>query len=310
MLLHTLQGHTGTVYCVVISGDCQLIASGSIDKTIKLWAVSTNQLEHTLQAHNDGAIHRLDFSNDGSRLVSGGGSDYALKLWEIKNGATPTLLRTLRGHTHNVWSVQFSPDDQKIASASDDMTVVLWSAQTGEQLLTFRGHKSWVYCLAWSPDGKLVASAGFEGIIRVFDAATGMPVRELSEAGNTATVFCLVFGATSDELISGGGDRAIRVWKLAEEGEAAVTRRLEGHTGAVRSIALSPDKRYIVSGSGDGTLRVWKVAMGQLIRVLEGHEGPIHSVVWMRDGQTIVSGSSDETVRTWKFDAQVRDVND
>ena len=87
---------------------------------------------------------------------------------------------------------------------------------------------------------------------------------------------------------------------------ATVTRRLQGHTGSVYGISVSPDEKYLASASEDKTVRLWEVATGQQIRVLEGHTGEVFSVVWSRDGEMIVSGGGDNTARIWGLDAQVR----
>jgi WD40 repeat protein/serine/threonine protein kinase len=78
-------------------------------------------------------------------------------------------------------------------------------------------------------------------------------------------------------------------------------RSLEGHTGAVSSVALVPDGRYVVSSSYDNTLRVWEVASGRCVRTLEGHTDRVASVAVTPDGRYAVSGSSDKTLREWEL---------
>ncbi len=232
-----------------------------------------------------------------------------IKVHELKDGAAPTELFTLKGHTRRVRAVKFSPDDQKIASCSGDTTVLLLSAQSGERLLTFEGHGDQVYCLAWSPDSKLVACAGVGVIISVTDAATGTQVRELKGGHTGVWVLCLVFGATSDVLYSGGGDHAIIEWKLAEGREATVTCRLQGHTRDVSSITTSPCGRMMASGSNDGTVVIWDLTRKSRIRVLEGHTKLVMSVAWSGDGEIIATGSRDKTVRVWQVNVQVCGVS-
>ncbi len=240
-------------------------------------------------------------------MLFSGGNDKDIKLWEIKkNGAPPTLLRTLKGHTCLLMAVMFSPDGKRIASASGDMTMRCWSVQTGLSLWRFTGSKGGVVCLAWSPDGELIANAGeyAKGTIRILDAAAGTLVQEL-KGGHTWPVMCLAFGATRGELYSGSNDQSIAAWKIEKGREARVTRILKGHTGHVMSISLSPDKRLLVSGSHDRTVRVWEIATGQQLGVLEGNTGCLWSLVWSADGEWIVSDCSDSTVRVWRVEEKV-----
>jgi WD40 repeat protein len=304
----TLKAHTNWVRGVVIFNNSQHIASCGSDETIIISDAHTLQVTHTIRGHN-ASVTCVDVSKDGTRLASGD-REGTIKVHELKDGAAPTELFPLKGHTYCVRAVKFSPDDQKIASCSDDRTVLLWSAQSGERLLTFGGHVKCVYCLAWSRDSKHVACAGRGVIIRVIDAATGTQVRELKGGHTGLCVLCLVFGATSDVLYSGGGgggDNAIIEWKLAEGQEATVTCRLQGHTAAVRGISMSPCGRMMASGSHDKTVVIWKLTRKSKIRVLEGHTDRVTSVVWSDDG-VIASGSCDKTVRVHKVDVQVRGV--
>ena len=308
MKSRTLKAHTNAVKGVAIINNSQSIASCGSDKTIIISDAHTLQVTHTIRGHN-ASVECVDVSKDGTRLASG---DYegTIKVHELKDGAAPTELFTLKGHTRWVRAVKFSPDDQKIASCSHDGTVLLLSAQSGERLLTFGGHGGPVYCLAWSRDSKLVACAGLGIIIRVIDAATGTQVRELKGGHTGSCVCCLVFGATSDVLYSGGGggDYAIIEWKLAEGREATVTCRLQGHTDDVNSISTSPCGRMMASGSNDKTVVIWELTRKSKIRVLEGHTDCVTSVAWSGDGGFIASGSWDKTVRVHEVDAQVRGV--
>jgi WD40 repeat protein len=84
----------------------------------------------------------------------------------------------------------------------------------------------------------------------------------------------------------------VKVWE-AESGR--LLRSLEGHTGWVNAVAVSPDGRFIVSGSDDRTVKVWELESGRLLRSLEGHTDRVRAVAVSPDGRFIVSGS--ETAR-------------
>jgi dipeptidyl aminopeptidase/acylaminoacyl peptidase len=118
-LRKTLTGHNNSVWSVSFSPDGQTIATGSSDKTVKLWNRDGTLLK-TLTGHND-SVWSVSFSPDGQTIATGS-SDKTVKLWN-RDG---TLLKTLTGHNDSVWSVSFSPDGQTIATGSDDKTVKLW----------------------------------------------------------------------------------------------------------------------------------------------------------------------------------------
>ena len=99
-------------------------------------------------------------------------------------------------------------------------------------------------------------------------------------------------------VIYGLRDTTLGVWDLSRD---KCLHILVGHTGSVRSVALTMDSRHIVSGSDDKTLRVWELDTGQCLRTLQGHTDWVRSVVLTLDGRHIVSGSSDKTLRVWEL---------
>uniref|UniRef100_A0A0D2XSJ5 NACHT domain-containing protein n=1 Tax=Fusarium oxysporum (strain Fo5176) TaxID=660025 RepID=A0A0D2XSJ5_FUSOF len=124
--LQTLEGHCDSVNSVAFSADGQRLASGSIDKTVKIWDAATGAYIQTLEGHA-ASVNSVVFSADGQRLASGS-DDKTIKVWDAATGA---CLQTLEGHRNSVRSMAFSADVQRLASGSDDKTIKVWDTTIG-----------------------------------------------------------------------------------------------------------------------------------------------------------------------------------
>ncbi|MEH2002163.1 MAG: ribosome assembly protein 4, partial [Nostoc sp.] len=188
-------------------------------------------------------------------------------------------LNTLEGHSSAVSSVVFSPDGQRLASASGDKTIKLWDVATGKAVQTLTGHSSAVYSVVFSPDGQRLASASTDKTIKLWDVATGKAVQTLT--GHSDTVSSVVFSPDGQRLASASGDKTIKLWDLAT-GKAVQT--LTGHSDAVNSVVFSPDGQRLASASYDKTIKLWDVATGKAVQTLTGHSSWVNSVVFSPDG--------------------------
>jgi WD40 repeat protein/DNA-binding CsgD family transcriptional regulator len=250
-----LRGHLSRVWSVAFSPDGQTLASGSDDRTLKLWQLQTGfccrTLSETAQEHADW-IRAVAFSPDGQTLASGT-DDTTISLWHVVTGE---LLQRLQGHEQSSWvlSVAFSPDGSILASGSSDRTIRLWQVLTGDCLTILRGHGDAVFSVAFSPDGKTLASASRDQLIKLWDVQSGHCITTLQ--GHTSWVRSVAFSPDGRWLASGSHDQTVKLWQL----ETGDCRTLLGHSERVRSIAFSPDGRWLASGSSDASIRLWDLA--------------------------------------------------
>ena len=158
----TLKGHTDNIIALAFTSNGKTLASGSDDKTIRLWDVSTGTQMSSLRS---GKVRALAFSIDGKILASIGNS-VNIQLWDT---ATGSQLKSLIGQNGNVFVLVFSPDDNILASGSRDGVIEMWDISTGRQLESLKGHTYWIDELVFSSDGKTLASGSSDGAIFIWD---------------------------------------------------------------------------------------------------------------------------------------------
>jgi len=212
--LLTYKDHTSVVNQIVFSPDANLVASVSWDKTIRIWEIATGKSIAVLTGHQLLVRTILWGKNN---LLYTGGDDKVIRIWGMETEGDFTKwkeLSTLSGHKAFVMFLAFSPDQQRIASASSDNTIKVWDLKESKEIATLAEHKGMVWAVAFSPDGKFLASASGDKTLRIWDLTTNKQISVLS--GHTSIIFSVNFSLDGKCIVSSAADYSVKLWNISD----------------------------------------------------------------------------------------------
>eukprot|EP00854_Cymbomonas_tetramitiformis_P022495 gene22495-27148_t len=241
------------------------LVTGSVDESVKSWVAGDDQckFDHNYTGHCLGVI---SVAVDNQGLVASSALDSAIRVWDIKSGAT---VSQIDAPPAELWSIAFNPSvpgTQITAAGGAAACVNVWGLESKETVATFSlpppGHDKdktgqFVLSVAYSKDGKRLAAGAMDGSVAIFDVQT-----------------------------------------------CSLLHLLKGHRMPVRALDFSPDSRHVITACDDMHIHMYDVEHASLIGAMSGHNSWVLDVAYNPDGSGFVSSSSDRTIRVW--DAQAR----
>ncbi|MCJ1442945.1 MAG: hypothetical protein MMC23_003442 [Stictis urceolatum] len=292
-----LTGHSGEIFATRFDNAGQLIASGSMDRSLMLWR-TYGECENigVLNGHK-GAILDLQWSRD-SRAVFSASADSTIASWDSETGQR---IRRHVGHEEIVNCLDVSQRGQEIlVSGGDDGNIGIWDARQ-KWAADYIGTDYPITAVALAEAGNEIYTGGIDNEIKVWD-----PRKKSTPAftmhGHNDTVTSLQVSPDSQALVSNSHDGTVRTWDIRPF--APQDRAIRVYDGAptglernlIRATWDSKGEK-VAAGSGDRSVVVWDARSGKLSYKLPGHKGTVNDVRFHPTGEPIIlSASSDRTM--------------
>ncbi|KAF9087146.1 WD domain protein, partial [Mortierella sp. GBA35] len=245
-------------------------------------------------------VNTCAYSSDGKFFVIGFGggaiSLYRTETWE--------KVRDFGGHDWTVTALAFSPENDQLASSSEDKLVKVWNIKTGALEHTIGGQSETVASVVYSPKGHLIAAASYDNFVRLYDIPDRDPDQSNIDVcsvafilkGHTGAVKSVTFSPSGLLIATASYDLTVRLW----EPETGVQKHvLRGHTAWVTTVSISPTNNMVASSGQDMTIRLWNTVTGTALYILRGHIAFVKAVSFSPSGHQLASCSGDHTVRLW-----------
>lgn len=284
-------GHSEKIEAIAYSADGRYVATGSSDRTIKIWEAATGRELRALNGNT--GLKALAYSPDGRTLASSG-NDGKVRLWDTDSGQERTIIN---GHAKTVLALAFSPDGRWLASGgTEDQTVKLWEVATQRELHSLTGHRAWITVLAFSPNGQTLASGDAAGVLKTWEVATGNPQHSMD--AHKDRIRSLAFSPDSERLASGGNDAAVHLWQTRA---GQLFKSLSLQASPIVALAFASNAQQLLLSTNDHTLKRFDLATGNELTKLTDTENlsRYQSAVFSPNGQTLAAcdGTREVVVR-------------
>ena len=213
---------------------------------------------------------------------AGGLSDKAKKDAESMGLPKSIPKSTIKGHRQGVTCLCFHPFYKRLASGSDDASIIIWECDEFTEERSLKAHTDTINCLTFDNNGKYLASCSSDLTIKIWNFDTMTVFRTLN--GHEHTVSCVEFTPDGNFLYSCSRDHMIKYWDI-NSGNCKNT--LKGHEEWVRSISLNSKGNLLASSSDDEKIFIWQTGANTVQHELYGHTNKIESVIFLKNEKAI-----------------------
>ncbi|XP_022916662.1 U5 small nuclear ribonucleoprotein 40 kDa protein [Onthophagus taurus] len=206
---------------------------------------------------------------------------------------SPIML--LEGHEGDVFSVEFHPEGQYLASSGFDRKILVWSVYGEcENISMMSGHTGAIMEHHFSPDGSQIYTASTDYTLGLWDVPTAQKIKKFK--GHTTFVNCVQGARRGPQyLVSGGDDFTVRLWDIRKKIPVATVNA----TYQVTAVSFNDTAEQIFSGGIDNDIKVWDVRKNEILYTMKGHTDTVTGLSLSPDGSYLLSNSMDNTLRIW-----------
>lgn len=278
-----------------VSPDGKLLALGGDDGVIRIMSLSTFAVIQSIKAH-DGRISDLDFTPDGSELLSVG-RDGGAHLWRVRDGKL--FKDVLEAGSTELYSGRINPMFPERYVLMGDRNGYLYARDLKRNrfITHAKYHNGPVLAVSYQPNGKgTYLSAGGDGHLNI-----RLPEgRRIDVTADDKALFEAGYDPTGQYIYTAGKSWKIKIWD-SRNILSAPAKNLEGHKKYVLTASASITGGMLASGGGDKVVNIWSLATGQLKARLVGHTTDVETVAFTPDNRFVISSSEDKSLRIWSL---------
>lgn len=297
-LMRVVSGHTGWVRSIAIDSSNEWFATGSGDRTIKIWDLASGVLKLTLTGHI-GTVMGLAISDRHPYLFSCG-DDKQVKCWDLEYNK---VIRQYHGHLSAVYCLSMHPTIDLLCTGGRDSTVRVWDMRTKAEVFVLSGHSSTVASVDTQAADPQVISGSADSTVKLWDLAAGKCAATLTN--HKKSVRAILNHPTEYAFASAGADN-VKVWRHPQ---GQFLRNISGHNSIVNCMAINPDN-VLVTGGDNGTMYFWDWKTGYNFQQhmttpqpgsLDSEAG-IYAVKFDRTGTRLFTCEADKSIKVYKED--------
>lgn len=295
-----ISGHLGWVRSVAVDVSNEWFATGSADRTIKIWDLPSGRLRLTLTGHIS-TVRGIAISERHPYMFTVG-EDKTVKCWDLEQNK---VIRNYHGHLSGVYCVSLHPTLDVLMTGGRDSTVRVWDIRTRAQIFVLGGHRDTVNALFTQEVDPQIVSSSVDSTVRLWDLAAGKCSGILTN--HRKGVRALARHPREFSFASASADN-IKTWALPD-GNFMRNLSDQRQEKLVNALAVNQDG-VLVSGGDDGSIGFWDYAGAHCFQTAQtivqpgslDCEAGIYAVSFDRSGSRLITCEADKTIKMWKED--------